>query len=272
MHGTALVGLAVAEAEVFNRSGHPMFGRSTSKRHRPPTAGFTLVRVLIVVIVIGIVAALALPMLGQTHTTRLSAAARLLMADLAFAQTESITHPDDPCVVVFDQPANTYTVARASAPTTPITDPADDKPYVTQFGLGRAAELSAVTIGGYSLDGDDRIAFGPYGQLDQTTSASITLQSGAHTLTIQIDPVSGEAYLAGLRDAPSPVLRPARPAPHYRLRTRVASIWAPNSTPTPPSCRITSRELQLARPFRIGLPNHEPRTSVRAAYVIPAPA
>ncbi|MHC4065472.1 MAG: prepilin-type N-terminal cleavage/methylation domain-containing protein, partial [Planctomycetota bacterium] len=66
-------------------------------------SGFTLVEVLIVVVIAAIVAALAMPLLAETDSTRLAAAARLLMADLGFAQVESITHGDDPCVVVFDQ-------------------------------------------------------------------------------------------------------------------------------------------------------------------------
>jgi hypothetical protein len=166
-------------------------------------------------------------MLGADDTTRLAAAARLLMADLAFAQTDSITHADDACVVVFDQATSSYTLARSSSPTTPITNPADGQPYVTQFGVARAAELAGVTIAGYSLDGDDRLRFGAYGQLDQTAAASVTLQSGAETLTVQIDPYSGEAYVTGLPDATYRRPRPVRPSVRPRLRSRLASISGP---------------------------------------------
>lgn len=163
---------------------------------QPPASGdraLTLVELLIVIMLVAIATTLAIPMLADTDATRLQAAARLLVADLDFTRIESITHADDPCVVTFDQPTGSYTVATTSDPGTPITDPATNQPYVTQFGSGRAAEMAGVSIQGYSLDGDDQVAFGMFGQIDQTTPATITLQAGSLTLTVQIDPASGEA-------------------------------------------------------------------------------
>ncbi|MFQ5592026.1 MAG: prepilin-type N-terminal cleavage/methylation domain-containing protein [Phycisphaerae bacterium] len=156
---------------------------------------FTLVELLIVVVLVAIAATLTIPWLADTDATRVQAAARLLAADLDFAKIESITHPDDTCLVSFDQANNTYTVAKSSAPSTPMTDPSTNQPYVTQFGTGRAAESAGVTIQAYSLDGDNELAFGMYGQTDQTTQATITLQAGAYTVTVQVDPASGETSL-----------------------------------------------------------------------------
>ena len=81
-----------------------------------------------------------------------------------------------------------------------------------------------MTIQSYSLDGDDRLGFGAYGQLDQATAASITLQSGSETLTIQVDPDSGETYVGGSYYAPSRILPPSSPGPHPRFRSRLAFI------------------------------------------------
>ncbi len=154
-----------------------------------------MVELLIVLVLMAIAAVLALPMMNGTNTTRLRAAADLLMADLGFAQVESITHASDPCVVTFDTATATYTIARSSTPATPITNPADNRPYTTTFGTGRASEMTGVTIQAYSLDGDDKLGFGIFGQTDQTTPATITLQAGGSTITIQVDSTSGETSL-----------------------------------------------------------------------------
>lgn len=158
---------------------------------------FSLVELLIVITLIAIAASLAGPLLSDTDGTRLKAAGRLLVADLAFAQMESITHADDLCRVTFDQASGSYTLAKSSAPTTPMTNPGTNRPYVTQFGIGRASELSGVSIQGYSLGGDNVLAFGVLGETDQATSATITLEAGGQSLTIQIDPSTGEASIQG---------------------------------------------------------------------------
>jgi len=173
-------------------------GRLTSLRHG--RRAFTLLELLIVIVLIGIAATMAIPMLSGTDGTRVRAAGNLLAADLGFAQVESITHATDPCVVVFDQANGSYTIARASAPTTPITDPGTNQSFVTTFGTGRASELGGVSIQGYSLGGDDTLGFGMYGQTDQTTAASVTLQSGSVTLTVQVDPTSGETSITTAGD------------------------------------------------------------------------
>ena len=150
---------------------------------------------MIVVLIVAIAAGLAVPMLGQTDATRLRAAAQLLVADLEFAQIESIAHGDDLRVVVFDLVDNTYHIAAASDSTTPITNPIGNQPYETEFGRGRAAELGTVALQSYALDGDNELGFGIYGQLDQTTNATVTLASGTKTITITIDAISGETSI-----------------------------------------------------------------------------
>ncbi|MCC6579852.1 MAG: prepilin-type N-terminal cleavage/methylation domain-containing protein [Phycisphaeraceae bacterium] len=157
---------------------------------------FTLMEVLIVLAVLGIAAAMAVPLLGDTGTTKLRAAAQLLCADLAYAQVESIAHVDDLRFFIVDQANNTYSIAPASAPTVPITNPVGKQPYRVTFGVGAAAsQLSGVTINAISLGGDDRIRFGPYGQLDQAANATITLAAAGHTLTVTIDRVTGETTI-----------------------------------------------------------------------------
>lgn len=169
-----------------------------------PVRAFTLVELLIVVLIIGIVAGIAVPMLGQTDSTRLTAAAQLLAADLAFAQNESITHGDDPRLVVFDAAANTYHIAPTSTPDTPVTEPVTGQPFAVTFGQGRAAQLAGVTLSTLSMDGDsgstnDRFAFGIYGQIDQATDATITLASGGMTILVTVNATTGETTIGSLQ-------------------------------------------------------------------------
>jgi hypothetical protein len=49
-----------------------------------------------------------------------------------------------------------------------------------------------VSIQSYSLDGDDKLVFGIYGETDQTTPATITLEVGGNSLTVQVDSTTGE--------------------------------------------------------------------------------
>ncbi|MEL7087309.1 MAG: prepilin-type N-terminal cleavage/methylation domain-containing protein, partial [Planctomycetota bacterium] len=135
-------------------------------RHtHPQPAGFTMVELVIVLLVVAIGSAMAVPMFTGNTSAQLRGAAQLLAADLDAAKVESITHADDPRVVVFDLTNHTYQIAPSSSPAVAITNPFDRKPYVVDFGKGRASALPQVTLDSIDLDGDNQLGFGIYGQL-----------------------------------------------------------------------------------------------------------
>lgn len=174
----------------------PNIPNPTHRARRTPREGgrsaYTLIEVLIVVTILGIVAAIVVPAGGTTGATKVRAAARLLVADIEFAQNESIAHPDDPRLLVIDQANSRYWVAAVSDPATAINDPAGSGTMLVQFGSARAAYLGGVTVQSYALGGDAELRFDGLGQPDQTTAASVVLECEGHTLTITVSPTSGE--------------------------------------------------------------------------------
>ena len=160
-----------------------------------PVRAFTLVELMIVITIIAIVAGLAAPMLGDVRSLRLQEAAKLLAADIEFAQTDAIMHNADPRLIRFNTAANQYWVAAASAPTTPIANPVDGRPYLVTLGAGRAAAVGGITIQSCSLGGDAELRFDGLGVPDQATDATITLAGGPNTLTLTIQAGSGEVLI-----------------------------------------------------------------------------
>lgn len=156
---------------------------------------FTYVELMATVVVVGIASAMVIPTMGDTTQTQLIKAADLLVADLAYAQVESISHSDDPRVVVFDAANKRYYIAASSDTTTPIINPVTKGNYDVTWGAGRAHALTALSFGTISADGDSILGFKQYGQLDQTENATIALQAGVNQLTITVDAINGEASI-----------------------------------------------------------------------------
>ena len=157
---------------------------------------FTLVELIIVVAVLAIAAGLAVPMFSQTSAEKLRAAANVLAADLAFTKVESIAHGDDLRVIVFNSTDDQYHIAAASDDATPITNPITRQPYLVSYGSGSVSSLTDVTIDSYSLDGDDRLGFNIYGGTDQATDATITLECDGKTITVTVNPGTGETTIS----------------------------------------------------------------------------
>ena len=86
-----------------------------SSRSRPPSSGaFTLVELMVVIIILAIVAAITVPSLSSGADFQALSAARMLMADLQYAQDFAVTHQAD-----WNEPSSSrvvgFQVGRASA-------------------------------------------------------------------------------------------------------------------------------------------------------------
>lgn len=168
------------------------------RRLRRAGSGLTLVEVTLALLVLAIAGAMVVPMVRGTQSTQLRSAARLLAADIDYARVQTITHNDDPRILVLDEDGSRYHLALASAPTEPLTDPAMGGEYVTRFGVGRGRRLDAVTIAEHNLD-DNELAFGMYGELERTDHATITLAAGDRRLTVTVDSDNGEVTIGELQ-------------------------------------------------------------------------
>ena len=175
----------------------PCMARRNRHNMRP---GFTMVELMIVVAILGIIGVIAIPMFRGTHTTRLRSAAQVLAADLDATRAESIAHGEDLRYLVVDNDNKTWFIAADSDTTTPIDHIDTGRPYTRTLGVSDLKQLEGVTISSYSLDtasetGDNKLGFGLYGQLDQTTNATITLESQGSTVTLTINAETGEVSI-----------------------------------------------------------------------------
>lgn len=162
-----------------------------------------MLELMIVVAILGIIGAIALPMFSGTDASRLRAAASVLAADIDAARAESIAHGEDLRFLVLDDTNHAWHIAPASDTTTPINHPTTGQPYSRTIGASGLEQLEGVTISAFDLDtvsetDDDKLGFGLYGQLDQTTDATITLAAGSNTITLTIDAETGEVTIGDI--------------------------------------------------------------------------
>jgi prepilin-type N-terminal cleavage/methylation domain-containing protein len=169
---------------------------------RRAAAGFTLIEILVVVVILGIVSAVIVPQIGSSDDLRTSSAARALMADLIYAQNLAVTRQQT-VYVKFDAAAEHYKVLTAVSPSeTVITHPVLLSPYLVSLGTNATtAQLRNVVIDTVSFDGQTIVAFDemgvPYavtaaGASSAMTAGSIKLKCGTYTLTVTLEPFTGE--------------------------------------------------------------------------------
>lgn len=176
-------------------------------------SAFTLVEILVVIVILGIASAIAIPFMGTRDDLRVTAAARNLVADLIYAQNEAITL-GKPVYVRFDTTNNNYTLLTSPVNTgpnygTPLIQPITQENYITQFGSSVRGYENVAIDAATRFDGIDAsytnettLGFdeigAPYawdyslnGQSD-LKDGQIVLTAGSFSITVTISPATGE--------------------------------------------------------------------------------
>lgn len=158
--------------------------------------GFTLLEIMVVVIIIGIAAMIAVPMLGTAADLQVRAAAERIAADLEYAKGLAISH-QKPFSVEFDTATETYSILDENGD--PVSHPArPSQDYVVNFSTDR--EMSSVNIGAAVFNSVmyDTVTFDYLGSPYRGTGTGtplnlgrVTLQAGDFTLYVNVEPITG---------------------------------------------------------------------------------
>jgi prepilin-type N-terminal cleavage/methylation domain-containing protein len=177
----------------------------------PPRSrqAFTLVEILVVVIILGIAAAVIVPEMGTRGDLKAAAAARMIMADLIYAQNRAIA-TQTRHYVKFDASSNpqTYRLLTSVTPLVDVQHPISKASnYLVTFGSSSGATpgLSDISLGTVSFEGRTTLAFDELGvpyyydpgtntttALATTGGSTIQVKCGTFTLTVTVEPYTGE--------------------------------------------------------------------------------
>ena len=175
------------------------------RRTRLQVKGFTLIEILVVVVILGIAAAIVVPAIGSRSDLKATSAARMIMSDLIYAQNRSISQ-QKPHYVRFDAGAEKYEIfEQMGATPVYIQHPVEASNFIVKLGADGAKPIRDVFIDTAGFDGKTVLMFDELGTpmaydtgtstYSPMTNGSVKLICGTLALTIVVEPFSGELRL-----------------------------------------------------------------------------
>lgn len=156
--------------------------------------GYTLVEVLITVAIMGLAAAIIVPNMMQGGTLGVQAGARMIIADLLFAQNEAMAQQSTRRVV-FDANANSYRVEQFDSASSAwvlernpvLSNDGSDQNY--QIDFDEDGRFEGVDIVSVDFNGTDTVAFDDLG--NPSSGGTIRLRFDEHVYEIKVAPFTG---------------------------------------------------------------------------------
>ena len=164
--------------------------------------GFTLVEIIIVVVILGIAAMMAVPMLSSAADMQVRSAANRIAADLDYTKNLAITHQGR-YSMVFDVSGESYEIREADGTSVkkPLTG---ESSFVVDFSTDSRLSQVNIVSADFDSDSSDTITFDYLGSPYSGTTANplnsgrITLQANTFTLTVDVEPVTGYVTMSDL--------------------------------------------------------------------------
>jgi len=156
--------------------------------------GFTLIELMVVVVILGFAAAIAVPMIGSAGSFQVRAAANKVAADLEYAKSMAISRGQNHSVV-FDTANEAYEIQDQTG--TVIENPVTPgQSYAVSFASD--SRIDNVEIFSADFDGTTTVSFDYLGSPfhggsppTALNSGTLVLAAGSHTKTITVESVTG---------------------------------------------------------------------------------
>ena len=153
-------------------------------------SGFTLVELIVVIIILAIAAAIAVPSLSGTASFQATSAARMIAADLEYAQNTAITYQQQ-VTVAFDTGAETYSLSNQSGPLIhPMSKSAYTVDFTADIGLDQVDVVSA------SFSGSASVTFDELGT--PSNLGSVTVRARSHVLRVDVAAATGNVTVTDI--------------------------------------------------------------------------
>lgn len=173
---------------------------------RRPSAGFSLIELLLVISLMAILAGLVLPSSNPSIHDQLQSTARIMAADLAYGRSLAVTHGSY-YRFQFDLDQSRYLLEHTGA--NPVLDTLPDSPFRNPEDppnqhvvcledlprLGPTVHIDTVAVTGNSPQHIDDLEFGPLGQTTRSGYTRIWLSAAEgpakRYISLYVNPVTG---------------------------------------------------------------------------------